>query len=72
MLGKNLNLSRLLIYLILLYDFCIHGHKQQYWEAGGHYNTAIAATRLRLRCLAIGHVGSEIYGRFLLDVLHDE
>ncbi|KAL2934627.1 5-dehydro-2-deoxygluconokinase 1 [Bienertia sinuspersici] len=45
---------------------------EQYWEAGGHCNTAIAAARLGLRCLAIGHVGSEIYGRFLLDVLHDE
>ena len=29
---------------------------QQYWEAGGHCNTAIAAARLGLRCLAIGHV----------------
>ena len=45
---------------------------QQYWEAGGHCNTAIAAARLGLRCRAIGHVGNEIYGRFLLDVLHDE
>jgi sugar/nucleoside kinase (ribokinase family) len=25
-----------------------------------------------LRCVAIGHVGNEIYGQFLLDVLHDE
>ncbi|KMT10301.1 hypothetical protein BVRB_5g120550 [Beta vulgaris subsp. vulgaris] len=45
---------------------------KQYWEAGGHCNTAIAAARLGLRCLAIGHVGNEIYGRFLLDVLHNE
>lgn len=33
---------------------------------------AIAAARLGLNCIAIGHVGDEIYGRFLLDVLHDE
>ena len=33
---------------------------------------AIAAARLGLRCMTIGHVGDEIYGRFLLDVLHDE
>ncbi|KNA21317.1 hypothetical protein SOVF_044020 [Spinacia oleracea] len=45
---------------------------KQYWEAGGHCNTAIAAARLGLRCLAIGHVGNEIYGSFLQDVLQDE
>lgn len=33
---------------------------------------AIAAARLGLNCVTIGHVGNEIYGRFLLDVLHDE
>lgn len=33
---------------------------------------AIAAARLGLHCIAIGHVGNEIYGHFLLDVLHDE
>ena len=33
---------------------------------------AIAAARLGLRCIVIGHVGDEIYGQFLLDVLHDE
>lgn len=32
----------------------------------------IAAARLGLRCAAIGHVGSEVYGQFLLDVLHDQ
>lgn len=46
--------------------------EKQYWEAGGHCNTAIAAARLGLQCTAIGHVGNEIYGHFLLDVLHDE
>uniref|UniRef100_A0A5B7AXN8 Putative fructokinase-1 n=1 Tax=Davidia involucrata TaxID=16924 RepID=A0A5B7AXN8_DAVIN len=45
---------------------------KQYWEAGGSCNMAIAAARLGLCCITIGHVGNEIYGRFLLDVLHDE
>lgn len=33
---------------------------------------AIAAARLGLHCITIGHVGNEIYGQFLLDVLHEE
>lgn len=33
---------------------------------------AIAAARLGLNCISIGHVGNEIYGKFLSDVLHDE
>ncbi|KAI3678847.1 hypothetical protein L6452_38151 [Arctium lappa] len=45
---------------------------KKYWEAGGNCNMAIAAARLGLRCIVIGHVGDEIYGQFLLDVLHDE
>ncbi|KAJ7972695.1 fructokinase-1 [Quillaja saponaria] len=45
---------------------------KQYWEAGGNCNVAIAAARMGLSCMAIGHVGNEIYGKFLLDVLQDE
>ncbi|KAG6662674.1 hypothetical protein CIPAW_03G259200 [Carya illinoinensis] len=45
---------------------------KKYWEAGGNCNMAIAAARLGLRCVSIGHVGNEIYGNFLLDVLRDE
>ncbi|KAJ4967744.1 hypothetical protein NE237_014445 [Protea cynaroides] len=45
---------------------------KKYWEAGGNCNVAIAAARLGLHCLTLGHVGHEIYGRFLLDVLQDE
>ncbi|KAF2325313.1 hypothetical protein GH714_026414 [Hevea brasiliensis] len=45
---------------------------KQYWEAGGNCNMSIAAARLGLRCATIGHVGNEIYGNFLLDVLQDE
>ncbi|KAM4075600.1 hypothetical protein ACB094_10G181700 [Castanea mollissima] len=45
---------------------------KQFWEAGGNCNMAIAAGRVGLDCITIGHVGDDIYGRFLLDVLHDE
>ncbi|KAL2485914.1 pfkB-like carbohydrate kinase family protein [Abeliophyllum distichum] len=45
---------------------------KKYWEAGGNCNMAIAAARLGLRCVTIGHVGDEIYGDFLLDVLRNE
>ncbi|KAF9596405.1 hypothetical protein IFM89_010669 [Coptis chinensis] len=41
-------------------------------EAGGNCNMVIAAARIGLSCISLGHVGDEIYGRFLLDVLHDE
>ncbi|KAJ6681251.1 hypothetical protein OIU74_019681 [Salix koriyanagi] len=45
---------------------------KKYWEAGGNCNMAIAAARLGLHCATIGHVGDEIYGQFLLDVLSEE
>ncbi|XP_044500989.1 5-dehydro-2-deoxygluconokinase isoform X2 [Mangifera indica] len=45
---------------------------KKYWEAGGNCNVAIAAARLGLRCTSIGHVGDEIYGKFLIDVLREE
>ncbi|KAL6217487.1 hypothetical protein ACLB2K_010704 [Fragaria x ananassa] len=45
---------------------------KKYWEAGGNCNVTIAAARLGLHCTAIGHVGDEMYGQFLLDVLRDE
>ncbi|KAL5068121.1 hypothetical protein RYX36_019008 [Vicia faba] len=45
---------------------------KKYWEAGGNCNMAIAAARLGLDCVSIGHVGDEIYGNFLSDVLRDE
>ncbi|GKV20207.1 hypothetical protein SLEP1_g30365 [Rubroshorea leprosula] len=45
---------------------------KKYWEAGGNCNVAIAAARLGLNCVVIGHVGNEIYGKFLQDVLRDE
>lgn len=53
-------------------DLSSYPPDKQCWEAGGHCNTAIAASRLGLQCVAIGNVGNDIYGNFLLDVLHDE
>ncbi|VFQ91209.1 unnamed protein product [Cuscuta campestris] len=45
---------------------------KEYWEAGGNSNVAIAASRLGLCCTTVGHVGDDVYGRFFLDVLHNE
>ncbi|XP_010557162.1 PREDICTED: probable fructokinase-4 [Tarenaya hassleriana] len=45
---------------------------KKFWEGGGNCNMLIAAARLGLKCVAIGHVGDEIYGEFLLDVLREE
>ncbi|KAG6480701.1 hypothetical protein ZIOFF_057286 [Zingiber officinale] len=45
---------------------------KKFWEAGGNCNLAIAASRLGLSCFTVGHVGDEIYGNFLLEVLEDE
>ncbi|ONL93968.1 pfkB-like carbohydrate kinase family protein [Zea mays] len=45
---------------------------QKFWEAGGNCNLAFAAARLGLNCSTLGHVGEEIYGKFLLDVLQAE
>ena len=33
---------------------------------------AIAAARLGLDCMTVGHLGNEVYGKFVLDLLHDE
>ncbi|KAG2554560.1 2-dehydro-3-deoxygluconokinase-like [Panicum virgatum] len=45
---------------------------QKFWEAGGNCNLAFAAARLGLRCSTLGHVGEEMYGKFVLDVLQAE
>ncbi|KAJ3673893.1 hypothetical protein LUZ60_005885 [Juncus effusus] len=45
---------------------------KKYWEAGGNCNLVIAAARLGLNCQTLGHVGQEIYGNFLLEVLHKD
>ncbi|KAI0492996.1 hypothetical protein KFK09_027272 [Dendrobium nobile] len=45
---------------------------KKYWEAGGNCNLVIAAARLGLCVITLGHVGDEVYGHFLLDVLQEE
>lgn len=45
---------------------------KKFWEAGGNCNLAIAASRLGLHVCTLGHVGNDIYGHFLLDVLQNE
>ncbi|KAJ7558435.1 hypothetical protein O6H91_04G039000 [Diphasiastrum complanatum] len=42
------------------------------WEAGGNSNFAIAASRLGLRTVTIGHVGHEKFGQFLVQALEKE
>ncbi|KAG0494881.1 hypothetical protein HPP92_005875 [Vanilla planifolia] len=45
---------------------------KKHWEAGGNCNLVIAAARLGLQVITLGHLGDEIYGHFLLDVLQEE
>ena len=56
----------------LLRHFSIERLTWSGWGRLRNCNMAIAAKRLGLCCITIGHVGNEIYGDFLLDVLHDE
>lgn len=42
------------------------------WEVGGNTNTLIAASRLGLRVASVGHIGQDVYGNFLANVLHHE
>eukprot|EP00850_Spirogloea_muscicola_P006226 SM000029S10521 [mRNA] locus=s29:590887:593262:+ [translate_table: standard] len=42
------------------------------WEGGGNSNFAITAARLGLRCVALGHLGKEVFGNFMLRVLASE
>lgn len=39
------------------------------WELGGNCNFVIAAARLGLRATCAGHVGGDVYGKFLIDEL---
>lgn len=56
----------------MFWTFCVLSLLQKFWEAGGNCNLAFAAARLGLSCSTLGHVGEEIYGKFLLDVLQAE
>lgn len=39
------------------------------WEVGGQTNLLIAASRMGLKAASVGHVGQDIYGQFLAQVL---
>jgi hypothetical protein len=39
------------------------------WEVGGNSNFLIAASRLGLRTASIGHVGADVYGNFLAEIM---
>ena len=42
---------------------------QESWEVGGNCNFMIAAARLGLSVGSLGHVGDDVYGRYVDDVL---
>ncbi|GMH32804.1 hypothetical protein BSKO_00638 [Bryopsis sp. KO-2023] len=42
------------------------------WEVGGATNFLLAGSRLGLRTASVGHVGDDVFGQFLLDVLKEE
>ena len=39
------------------------------WEVGGMTNFLIAAARLGMRTATVGHIGDDVYGQFLSDIL---
>ena len=41
----------------------------QVWEVGANANTIIAALRLGLNVVAVGHLGLDKYGTFMREVL---
>ncbi|EFJ43260.1 hypothetical protein VOLCADRAFT_119122, partial [Volvox carteri f. nagariensis] len=40
-----------------------------YWEVGGNCNFMVAAARLGLRVASVGHIGTDVYGNFMDNVL---
>jgi sugar/nucleoside kinase (ribokinase family) len=42
---------------------------EQHWELGGNCNFMIAAARMGMRVGSIGHVGDDVYGRYMDRVL---
>jgi sugar/nucleoside kinase (ribokinase family) len=42
------------------------------WEVGGNTNFAIAASRLGLDCVCLGHTGDDTFGSFMADILRQE
>ncbi|PNW78680.1 hypothetical protein CHLRE_09g387050v5 [Chlamydomonas reinhardtii] len=42
------------------------------WEVGGNCNFMVAAARLGLATASVGHIGTDIYGNFMDEVLREE
>ncbi|GLI62546.1 hypothetical protein VaNZ11_005210 [Volvox africanus] len=42
------------------------------WEVGGNCNFMVAASRLGLQVASVGHIGTDIYGEFMDEVLRSE
>ncbi|GFR46665.1 hypothetical protein Agub_g8280, partial [Astrephomene gubernaculifera] len=42
------------------------------WEVGGNCNFMVAAARLGLRVASVGHIGGDVYGRFMDQILREE
>jgi sugar/nucleoside kinase (ribokinase family) len=55
-----------------IYPFQHQETRGAYLEAGGSGNFLIAGARLGLRMSAVGAIGDDVFGRFLLDVLQTE
>lgn len=53
----------------LLTQLTAHPPPTDSWEVGGNTNFLIAASRLGLKTASIGHIGKDIYGQFLGNVL---
>ncbi|CAG9464794.1 unnamed protein product [Pedinophyceae sp. YPF-701] len=56
----------------LLHDLTKNPPPLHQWEVGGSTNTLLAGARIGLRCGSIGHIGDDIYGKFMLDVFRAE
>lgn len=56
----------------LLKDLTDRPPSSDAWEVGGNTNTLIAAARLGMKAAAVGQVGDDVYGGFLVDVLRQE
>ncbi|GLC55977.1 hypothetical protein PLESTB_001051100 [Pleodorina starrii] len=42
------------------------------WEVGGNCNFMVAAARLGLQVASVGHIGTDVYGEFMDEVLREE
>ncbi|KAG2425649.1 hypothetical protein HXX76_013494 [Chlamydomonas incerta] len=42
------------------------------WEVGGNCNFMVAAARLGLATASVGHIGTDVYGNFMDEVLREE